>query len=241
MNNRHPSYGEIAEELGRMLYELLEKRPTSPWPLIAVIFVPLVFLMIAAVNMSAPALVLIAVVTWLASARLDSNPPMRLGAVCLGFTIGLVVFHLIFFGVDLERSSASFAMGFFVFFGVLPAGAIAWSIAWFHPHVQAERRNTYYVDVSALTDEELRIVRKRTDGTLRRHVFRPSLLGDHGRLTAADLQQILEDEARDLQLQARAVEAENARASGDLEAERLEALRAHIGKLASKRKQVRSA
>ena len=241
MNERHPSYGEIAEGLGRTLYELLEKNPTPSWPLIAFFFVPLIFLVIAAVNMSLPALVLVAAVAWLASARLDANPPMRLGAVCLGFIVGLLVFHIMFMSIDLERRSASFAMGFLAFFGVLPAGAVAWSIAWFHPQVQAERRNTYYVDVSALTDEELRIVRKRTDGTLRRHVYRPSLMGDHGRLTAADLQQIFEDEARDLETQARAVEAENARASGDLEAERLEALRAHIGKLASKSKQARRA
>lgn len=241
MNSRHPSYGEIVEGIGRMLYELLEEHPTPSWPLIVLFFVPLVLLMIAAVNMSLPALVLVAVVAWLASARLDANPPMRLGAVCLGFTFGLLVFHVVFLGVDLERRPASFAMGFLAFFGVLPACAVAWSIAWFHPQVQAERRNTYYVDVSALTDEELRIVRKRTDGTLRRHAFRPSLLGDHGRLTAADLRQIFEDEARDLEIQARAVEAENARASGDFEAERLEALRAHIGKLAGKRKQARRA
>lgn len=237
MNGQHPSYGEIAENVGRTLYELLEKNPTPAWPLIAFFFVPLVLLMIAAVNMSPPALVLVATVAWLASARLDVNPPMRLGAVCLGFTIGLAIFHIVFLGTDFERHSASFAMGFLAFFGVLPAGAVAWSIGWFHPQVQAERRNTYYVDVSALTDEELRIVRKRTDGTLRRHVFRPSLMGDYGRLTAADLQQILEDEARDLETQARAIEAENARVSGELEAERLEALRAHVGRLAGKRKQ----
>jgi hypothetical protein len=241
MSGQHPSYGEFAEGIGRTLYELLEEHPTQSWPLIVLFIVPLVLLMIAAVNMSLPALVLVAVVAWLASARLDGNPPMRLGAVCLGFTFGLLVFHVVFMGVDLERRSASFAMGFFTFFGVLPACAVAWSIAWFHSQVQAERRNTYYVDVSALTDEELRIVRKRTDGTLRRHAFRPSLLGDHGRLTAADLRQIFEDEARDLEIQARAVEAENARASGDLEAERLEALRAHIGKLAGKRRQARRA
>ncbi len=112
VRTRQISYGEIAEGIGRMLYELLEKNPTPPWPLIAFFFVPLVLLVIAAVNMSAPALVLVAAVAWLASARLDANPAMRLGAVCLGFIVGLAIFHIVFLGTDFERHSASFAMGF---------------------------------------------------------------------------------------------------------------------------------